>query len=58
MEATSSAERPLTMSISIEVAAWLIAQLAAWNFTSRILSPSKETAIETSSPQSGFWPSA
>ena len=58
MEATSCAVRPLTMSISIEVAAWLIAQPRPWNFTSAIVSPSKATAIDTSSPQSGFCPSA
>ena len=58
MVATSWAVRPLTMSMSIEVAAWLIAQPRPWNLTSAIVSPSKATAIETSSPQSGFCPSA
>jgi hypothetical protein len=56
--ATSSAVRPFTISMSIEVDAWLIAHPRPRNLTSSILSPSKLTKIETSSPQSGFWPSA
>ena len=58
--ATSEAERPFTISVSIEVAAWLIAQPRPSNLTSSIVSPSSPSATEivTSSPQSGFSPSA
>ena len=38
--AISSAFRPLTISISIEVEAWLIAHPRPENFTSSIVSPS------------------
>ena len=56
---TSCAVRPLTMSVSIDVAAWLIAQPLPSKPTSSITSPSpKRTETVTSSPQSGFWPSA
>ena len=59
-DATSYALLPCTSSVSIDVAAWQIAQPRPENFTSSIVSPSSpnETKIETSSPQSGFWPSA
>ncbi len=58
--ATSVAVLPLTISISIEVEAWLIAQPRPSNMTSRIVSPSssKATEIVTSSPHSGLTPSA
>ena len=60
MAATSPAVRPFTISISIDVEAWLIAQPRPRKRTSSIVSPSSPNAtkIETSSPQSGFWPSA
>ena len=41
--ATSSAVRPRTISVSIDVAAWLIAQPRPSNPTSSIMSPSKRT---------------
>src|SRR4029450_356002 len=58
--ATSLAFRPFTISVSIEVAACEIAQPRPENLTSSIVSPSspKATEIVTSSPQSGFSPSA
>ena len=58
--ATSVAERPLTISVSIEVAACEIAHPRPSNLTSSIVSPSSASATEivTSSPQSGFRPSA
>ena len=59
MAATSCAVRPLTRSVSIDVAAWLIAQPRPSKPTSSITSPSpNRTETVTSSPQSGFWPSA
>ena len=57
--ATSPAVRPLTRSVSIEVAAWLMAQPRPSKRISSIVSPpSKLSVIDISSPQSGFWPSA
>ena len=58
--AISLAVFPFTISISIEVDAWLIAQPRPENLTSSTVSPSSPnwTKIETSSPQSGFTPSA
>ena len=46
--ATSLALRPLIISVSIDVAAWLIAQPRPENFTSSIVSPSspKATVID------------
>ena len=54
------AVRPLTMSVSIEVAACEIAQPRPSKPISSIVSPSAAnfTDIVTSSPQSGFWPFA
>ena len=58
--AISVAVRPVTISVSIEVAACEIAQPRPERADSSIVSPSaaKRTKIETSSPQSGFTPSA
>ena len=58
--ATSEAFRPFTISVSIEVAACEIAQPRPSKEMSSIVSPSspKRTKIATSSPHSGFWPSA
>jgi hypothetical protein len=44
MAATSLAFRPLTISVSIDVAAWLIAQPRPENITSSIVSPSSPNA--------------
>ena len=58
--ATSVAFRPFTSSVSIDVAACEIAQPRPSNARSSIVSPSsaKRTVIATSSPHSGFCPSA
>ena len=59
ISATSCAVRPITRSVSIDVAAWLIAQPRPSNPTLSITSPSpNRTETVTSSPQSGFCPSA
>ena len=44
IDTTSAALRPSTISVSIDVAAWLIAQPRPENFTSSIVSPSSPNA--------------
>jgi len=59
-EATSVALRPSTISISIEVAAWEIAhpRPEKLDLVDGVAVLAKATKMETSSPQSGFCPSA
>ena len=58
IRATSSAVAACTSSVSIDVAACEIAQPRPSKPTSAIVSPSKRERDGTSSPQSGFCPSA